>query len=114
MVNGITYSYTIVSYDRGTETLFSLESTRGDGPQVNNFVTAIPLPAATGTVPAAVQSLTQTGGSGEGTVSIEVVDPSALQTVPYRLVLEGTPACHLLGDPSGWEQHRRLLFAPSQ
>jgi hypothetical protein len=92
VVNGITYSYTIVSYDRGTETLFSLESTRGDGPQVSNFVTTIPLPVATGMIAPAVERLVQTSGVGEGTVSINVVDPGGLQMVPYRLVLEGTPA----------------------
>ncbi|MGB6031210.1 MAG: hypothetical protein WBH55_00135, partial [Bacteroidota bacterium] len=92
VVDGITYSYTIVSYDRGTETLFSLESTRGDGPQVKNFVTAIPLPTATGRIPAALQSLGQTAGSGDGSVGIEVIDAAALRTTPYRLTLEGTPA----------------------
>jgi hypothetical protein len=92
VISGITYSYTIVSYDQGTPTLFSLESTRGDGPQVSNFISIVPLPAALGSVPARLNSLTHTGGSGEGSVDVEVIDQSLLGKVPYRLTIEGTPA----------------------
>ena len=69
VVSGVTYSYTIVSYDRGTPTLYSLETTRGDGPQVSNFVNATPLPPATGRVPAQLQGLTHSAGTdAEGRV----------------------------------------------
>jgi hypothetical protein len=92
VTSGITYSYTIVSYDRGTPTLYSLESTRGDGPQVSNFVTATPLPAATGRVPARLQAINKTSGTGKGTVQIEVMDERVLKTTPYTIIMEGTPA----------------------
>ncbi len=92
VINGIQYSYTIVSYDRGTATLFALEGARGDGPQVHNFVTVTPLPPPLGTTPAALESLTHVSGLGDGTVTIEIVDPGALQQYPYHVVLDGVPA----------------------
>jgi hypothetical protein len=92
VVNGIAYSYTIVSYDRGTSTLYSLESTRGDGPQVDNFVTVTPLPPATGRTSAALKSLTRSAGTGKGEITIDVIDESLLGTTPYRLTFTGTPA----------------------
>ncbi len=92
VVTGITYSYTIVSYDRGTPTLYSLETTRGDGPQVKNFVSATPLPPASGKIPARLKTMTKTQGTGKGTVTVEVLDDRALKTDPYTIVMEGTPA----------------------
>ena len=92
VTNGITYSYTIVSYDKGTETLYSLEGTKGDGPQVNNFVTLIPSPNALGYIPAEVEAINHTTGSGEGAVNISIIDPSALTDYTYNIAIEGTPA----------------------
>ncbi len=92
VVTGVTYSYTIVSYDRGTATLYSLETTRGDGPQVSNFVTATPLPPAIGKTPAQLKGLSHTSGTGKGSVSVEVLDEHALRTTPYTVEMEGTPA----------------------
>ena len=68
VVSGVAYSYTIVSYDRGTPTLFSLESTRGDGPQVSHFITVTPLPQASGRTPAQLKSITKTAGTGKGEI----------------------------------------------
>jgi hypothetical protein len=92
VTSGIAYSYTIISYDRGTSTLYSLESTRGDGPQVSNFVTVTPLPPASGIMPARIKAITKAAGNGKGTVQIEVMDEGALKTAPYTIVMEGTPA----------------------
>ena len=92
VVNGIAYSYTIVSYDRGTPTLFSLEGTRGDGPQVNYFVTVIPKPEATGKIPANVKTFTHENGTGTGQIDIEIINEKSLTTSPYKITFEGTPA----------------------
>ena len=92
VVNGIAYSYTIVSYDRGTPTLFSLEGTRGDGPQVNYFVTVIPKPEASGKIPANIKSFVHSNGTGTGIIDIEIIDEKLLKTLPYRISFEGTPA----------------------
>src|SRR3989304_3398462 len=92
VVNGISYSYTIISYDKGTPTLFSLEGTRGDGPQVNYFVTVTPKPAATGKIPANVKTFSHTNGTGTGNIDIEIIDEKSLKTSPYKITFEGTPA----------------------
>ena len=92
VVNGIAYSYTIVSYDRGTPTLFSLEGTKGDGPQVDYFVTVTPKPEATGKIPSNVKSFIHTNGTGTGQIDIEIIDEKSLQTFPYKITFEGTPA----------------------
>ncbi len=92
VVNGIEYSYTIISYDRGTPTLFSLEGTRGDGPELDYFVRVTPKPDATGKIPAQVKSFNHTNGSGSGIINIEVIDERSLKTTPYKITFEGTPA----------------------
>lgn len=92
VVNGITYSYTIVSYDRGTSTLYSLEGARGDGPAVKNFVNVTPTPPPTGSIPASLASLTHPQGVGDGTLSIEIIDPSQISQSPYQVRIQGTPA----------------------
>jgi len=92
VVNGVNYSYTIVSYDKGTETLYSLEGTRGDGPQVNNFVTVIPVPKALGYIPPEVEAINHTSGNGEGVINIEIINPNVLTDDVYNVTLEGTPA----------------------
>ncbi|MBM4169833.1 MAG: hypothetical protein FJ215_11880 [Ignavibacteria bacterium] len=95
VVNGITYSYTMVSYDRGRASLQSLESPRGDGPHTHNFVHVTPSPVAQGKVPALLKSLTQTSGTGAGVLTLDIVDEKALKFVPYRVTFHGTPATRL-------------------
>ncbi len=92
VINGISYSYTIVSYDKGTPTLYSLEGTKGDGPQVNYFVTVTPKPEATGKIPSNVKAFTHTNGTGTGIIDIEIIDDKSLKTSPYKITFEGTPA----------------------
>jgi len=94
VINGIQYSYTIVSYDRGTETLFSLEGTKGDGPDVPNFVTIVPSPRAMDIVPAELEALNQTSGNGSGNIAIEVVDENELSKDSYKITFEKAPATH--------------------
>lgn len=92
VVNGLTYSYTIVSYDHGTPTLYALEGTRGDGPEVHNFVEVIPIPDAIGTLPAEVNSVNHTEGRGEAEFSIEIIDAASLTGSSYEVTFQGTPA----------------------
>ena len=92
VVNGIAYSYTIVSYDQGTPTLYALEGARGDGPQVKNFVTVTPTPRASGFEPTELKSVAHTAGSGTGAVKVEIIDDGRTRSFPYRVTLEGTPA----------------------
>ncbi|MCF6270336.1 MAG: hypothetical protein L3J41_11535 [Melioribacteraceae bacterium] len=92
VINGIEYSYTIVSYDRGTPTLFSLEGTRGDSPDVPYFVNITPSPKALDIVPAELKEITHTKGTGEGKINIDVVDDSELTEYNYKLTFEETLA----------------------
>ncbi len=92
VINGVTNSYTIVSYDYGTPTLFALEGTRGDGPLVSNFVNVTPSPKPVGFLPAEVESIVHTTGTGEGQVKIDIIDPSAFSSSTYLASVEGTPA----------------------
>ena len=92
VVNGMTYSYTIVSYDHGTPTLYALEGTRGDGTAVNNFVEVIPIPDAIGTLLAEVNSITQASGTGEAEFSIDIVDAASLANSTYEVTFQGNPA----------------------
>jgi len=92
VVNGITYSYTIVSYDRGRPGLQSLESPRGDGPQVQNFVNVTPSPIYQGMVPARVRSIKHVAGTGSWQLGFRILDDKALTSYPYRLTFQGTPA----------------------
>jgi len=92
VVNGMSYSYTIVSYDRGTSTLFSLETVRGDGPQVQNFVNVIPTPKAVGILPGAVKTFSKFSGTGEGEVSISIIDQDYLTNADYEIRMEGSPS----------------------
>jgi hypothetical protein len=92
LINGVEYSYTIVSYDRGASSIFSLEGTKGDGPNVQNFINITPNPKAMDVLPAELNSISQTLGVGEGTVEIEVINDYDLSEYNYKVVFEGTPA----------------------
>lgn len=94
VINGILYSYTIVSYDRGTEKLPSLEGTKGDGPNVANFINIMPSPKAMEIIPAELNEITHQTGLGEGNIAIEVIDDYDLTELNYKITFEGTPANH--------------------
>ncbi|MEZ4745103.1 MAG: hypothetical protein R3C41_03435 [Calditrichia bacterium] len=90
--NGIRYSYTIVSYDRGDNIIYSLETARGTSTADRNFVTITPRPDYSGKIPAAVDGLSQTSGNGKGEVAINIIDEDNLPTDNYELHFNGTPA----------------------
>ncbi len=91
VVNGKQYSYTIVSYDRGTALLYSLETTKG-GAQSKNFVTVTPLPEPQGKIPAQMEYLRKNTGAGSGAVSIQVVNDQQLRSEEYEISFSGSPA----------------------
>jgi hypothetical protein len=90
--NGIRYSYTIVAYDRGDSTVYSLESSRGTSIADKNFVTITPLPDFSGKTPAQVESIQHIQGDGKGDVYVYIVDDNTLTTDTYEIHFNGTPA----------------------
>lgn len=92
VINGIKYSYTIVTYDKGTDLLFALEGARGDGPQVKNFVNITPVPKPLGYIPSQVETIKQISGSGEGQFDIVIYDSDAITNYEYQVTIEGNPA----------------------
>lgn len=92
VINGIKYSYTIVSYDRGTPNLYSLEGTKGDGPNVPNFIDITPTPSATNIVPAELNKIVHSEGTGDGSIEIVVADENQLTEYDYEINFEGAPA----------------------
>jgi len=90
--NGITYSYTIVAYDKGDTTLYSMESARGTGTADRNFVTITPRPSYTGKIAARLDTLQHVKGNGKAIININVIDEKNLKTDDYELLFHGIPA----------------------
>ena len=90
--NGITYSYTIVSYDRGSDAIYSLESARGTTIADRNFATMTPGSRLNGVVPSSLDSVYHLQGSGKGEISISVVDEAQLTDNAYEISFSGIPA----------------------
>ena len=92
VINGISYSYTIVSYDRGDSVLYSLESARGTTIADRNFVTTTPGSELNGKINGSVDSLYHDQGNGKGSVDISVIDEKLLTEDTYEIRFEGVPA----------------------
>ncbi len=90
--NGITYSYTIVAYDRGDSLIYSLESARGTGTADRNFITVTPRPDYSGLIPADVDSLDHVQGNGKGRIIIGIIDDDILTSDEYQISFSGDPA----------------------
>ncbi len=90
--NGITYSYTIVAYDKGDSIIYSLESARGTTIADRNFITVTPEPDFSGKVPARLDSLYHLQGNGKGETSVRVIDEDILTEDDYELRFNGSPA----------------------
>lgn len=75
--NGIVYSYTVTTYDRGDvdSNIPSYESAKGTSAAEKNFVKVQPAPQPLGYVPAEVVDLQHLTGPGEGEVKFEIIDP---------------------------------------
>ena len=90
--NGISYSYTIVCYDRGDSIIYSLESARGTGIADRNFITITPQPDYSGKISASVDFLKHDEGNGKGEISIQVIDEDVLSTDTYEIQFNDSPA----------------------
>jgi hypothetical protein len=91
--NGVIYSYTITSYDRGdpTKNIQAFESSKGKKETELNFVKVTPKPKAIGFTDPQV-SYEHTTGLGKGYIEISVVDPWALTDHLYQIVFDDSPA----------------------
>jgi len=94
--NGVNYSYTITAYDSGSAAneLESLESARGTTASDANLVDVTPRSNPIGYV-AATSATTPLSGACNSTVTVQIVDPSALTGDSYLLSFNnkvGTPA----------------------
>lgn len=76
-LNGIEYSYTVTSYDKGdTENLIpSYESAKGTSEAEKTFVNVIPSPKPIGYTPGETSAVDQVSGIGQGAVAFEIIDP---------------------------------------
>jgi hypothetical protein len=90
--NGIRYSYTIVSYDRGDSIIYSLETARGTSIADKNFVTVTPTPDYSGKIPSGIQSFQHLNGNGKADIDITILDDDAVTTDTYEIRFNGTPA----------------------
>ncbi len=90
--NGIKYSYTIVSYDRGDSIIYSLESARGTSTADQNFISVTPTPNFLGKSPAELENVTQIQGNGKGDIDFRIVDDRILKSDLYEIRFNGTPA----------------------
>lgn len=90
--NGITYSYTIVCYDRGDSIIYSLESARGTTTADKNFITVTPEPDYSGKVASDLDSFTQIAGNGNGNITVKIIDENALTDAVYQIQFNDFPA----------------------
>ncbi|MFC2088602.1 hypothetical protein ACFLSX_03295 [Calditrichota bacterium] len=89
--NGITYSYTIIAYDRGDSLIYSLESARGTSTADKNFITVTPKPRSIGYVDPSVD-YEHINGYGKGSLDITVIDPNATTNDIYIITFIDSPA----------------------
>ena len=104
VLNGITYSYTVTSYDRGDPeaTISSYESAKGTSVAENNFVNAVPAPAPIGFTAGQTSDAMQISGVGEGTVIFDIIDSEQYSTYKsennytvdptFQITFDGFPA----------------------
>ncbi len=91
--NGVVYSYSITSYDRGdpTANIQAFESAKGKKETEVNFVKITPKPKAIGFTDPKV-SYTHKTGLGKGYIEISVVDPWALTDHLYQIAFDDSPS----------------------
>ncbi len=86
VTNGFEYWYTITAYDRGTATLESLESARGNTTDALNTVSVIPVSPAAGRQPVAPGDVWHTGnGASNYLLRVEPTDNNDLANNEYAL-----------------------------
>jgi hypothetical protein len=86
VTNGFEYWYSVTAYDRGSETLASLESPKGKTPDVSNLVSVVPQSAAAGYIPVSGGEVVYTGtGVTNYKLSIEPTSNEALANNEYEV-----------------------------
>lgn len=92
IVNGFEYWYTITSYDRGSNTLESLESALGNTLEAVNTVSITPQSAALGRNPVSSSSVQYTGtGKSNYIVTVNPVDNDSLSGNEYDISFSFLP-----------------------
>lgn len=103
-LNGIEYSYTVTSYDRGDpdNLIPSYESAKGTSEAEKTFVNVIPSPKPIGYTAGEASTVHQVSGIGQGTVDFEIIDPEQYSQYKtdndysidpdFTIVFDGFPA----------------------
>ena len=91
--NGVEYSYTIISYDRGdpAANIPSFRSSKGSSELEENFVKVIPRPNPIGYIDPTA-SYSRVEGYGKGSLQIEVLDPTRVTDHEYYVTFLDSPA----------------------
>ncbi|MDZ7331544.1 MAG: hypothetical protein ONB31_06170 [candidate division KSB1 bacterium] len=84
--NGFEYWYTITAYDRGDESVESLESPRGNSPDAINTVSVIPKSRAAGRTPVASDKVEHIGkGNSNYVLNVQPIDQDSLADREYTV-----------------------------
>ncbi len=105
VMNGIAYSYTLTSFDRGDpdHQIQSFESAKGVGVAEKNFVTVTPRPDPLAYNSATLTNFTHAAGKGKGEINIRIIDSENYKIYKmdrgydsplFKIVFEGFPATH--------------------
>jgi hypothetical protein len=91
VINGIEYWYSITAYDRGDESLESLESPKGSNTAAINLNSVIPVSSAIGRTPVTSQTSQYTGtGNSNYILTTEPVDDESLSNSVYDVFFNFT------------------------
>jgi hypothetical protein len=99
LINGVEYWYAVCAYDSKDElgpiTVRPLENPRRNNPLVegDNTVSVVPKPLVAGFKNASVSEVRHSAGASDGTIEVEILDPSLVTDHTYRITFntEGTP-----------------------
>lgn len=83
VVNGFEYWYTVTAYDRGDESVESLESPRGNSPDAINTKSVIPKSKATGRTPASAEVAHVGKGKSNYVLNVQPIDQDSLGDREY-------------------------------
>lgn len=91
VVNGIEYWYSITAYDRGDESLESLESPKGSNSDAINLNSVLPLSSAIGRIPVSANTAVHTGsGTSNYVLTPAPVDDESLTNSNYEVFFNYT------------------------
>jgi hypothetical protein len=96
VVNGIEYWYAVCAYDGKDElgpiTIRPLENPRRNNPYLDgdNTVAVVPKPNVAGLVTATVANIKHAAGASDGSVNIEILDPSLVTGHTYKVAFDNS------------------------